>query len=324
MNAAGIDRRGRSAGPARPDGPGRHGPGRARPAVDASMSLLTEVMNHPLDPGYAAAARRRGSDAPRRLTATAAAVTVLVAALCGWAATRAVAELRRPQPEGVTARQNLENEIQVRTDAVARQQRVIEQLRAQLATAREAGLTGAGAAALARQLHDLEAATAQLPATGPGLEITLTDAPAVAVPGGDPRRTDAPDAGRVLDRDLQVVVNGLWAAGADAIAVNEQRLGTTTAIRSAGQAILVGYRPLTPPYVVHAIGDPVRLQAGLARDQAGPYLQSLRDNDGIQVREQSLTAVALPAAADRDLQYAMGPGAGVSPAPPSSSPGASR
>ena len=49
----------------------------------------------------------------------------------------------------------------------------------------------------------------------------------------------------MLDRDLQVIVNGLWAAGAEAIAVNGQRLTACSAIRSAGEAILVDFRPLS-------------------------------------------------------------------------------
>ena len=56
--------------------------------------------------------------------------------------------------------------------------------------------------------------------------------------------------GRVLDRDLQELVNGLWAAGAEAVSVDGQRLTARTAIRSAGEAVLVDFRPLSPPYVV--------------------------------------------------------------------------
>ena len=91
----------------------------------------------------------------------------------------------------------------------------------------------------------------------------------------------------MLDRDLQIIVNGLWAAGAEAIAINGERLTTLSAIRSAGQAILVDFRPLVPPYVVEAIGDPAHLQAGFATDMAGAYVQSLRDNYGIQVSVSS-------------------------------------
>ena len=49
----------------------------------------------------------------------------------------------------------------------------------------------------------------------------------------------------MIARDLQIVVNGLWASGAEAVSVNGQRLTSKAAIRFAGQAILVNYRPLT-------------------------------------------------------------------------------
>ena len=63
------------------------------------------------------------------------------------------------------------------------------------------------------------------------------------------------------DGDLQLVVNALWAAGAEAISINGQRLGPTTAIRFAGEAVLVDFRPVTNPYEVSAIGDPDTLSA---------------------------------------------------------------
>src|SRR5699024_11863661 len=58
---------------------------------------------------------------------------------------------------------------------------------------------------------------------------------------------------RVTDGDLQIAVNGLWAAGAEAVAVNGQRVGPTTAIRTAGSAVLVDFRPLSPPYRITVV-----------------------------------------------------------------------
>jgi len=58
----------------------------------------------------------------------------------------------------------------------------------------------------------------------------------------------------IHDTDLQLVVNALWAAGAEAIAINGSRLVATTPIRSAGGTIVVNFRPLSPPFRVLAIG----------------------------------------------------------------------
>ena len=62
------------------------------------------------------------------------------------------------------------------------------------------------------------------------------------------------------DGYLQLVVNALWAAGAEAVSINGQRLGPTTAIRFAGEAVLVDFRPVTNPYEISAIGNPDALQ----------------------------------------------------------------
>ena len=83
---------------------------------------------------------------------------------------------------------------------------------------------------------------------GPGMRLTLDDAPAKDATknaGRQPAQQRRARQGRVIARDLQIVVNGLWASGAEAISVNGQRLTSKAAIRFAGQAILVDYRPLT-------------------------------------------------------------------------------
>jgi uncharacterized protein YlxW (UPF0749 family) len=96
----------------------------------------------------------------------------------------------------------------------------------------------------AERLAGLADQAATTPLTGPGLVVSIADAP------------DASEGSlnRVLDRDLQDIANVLWQMGAVGIAINEQRLTSTTAIRSAGDAILVNYQPLSPPYEVTAIG----------------------------------------------------------------------
>jgi len=95
--------------------------------------------------------------------------------------------------------------------------------------------------------------------------------------------SDEPDGGpgRVLDRDLQSVTNALWSVGATAIAINGIRLTSTTAIRSAGEAILVDYRPLALPYLITAVG-PADLDVRLAESPEGSALRSLRQQYGIE------------------------------------------
>jgi uncharacterized protein YlxW (UPF0749 family) len=276
---------------------------------DASMTLLVEVMEHPLDPGYAAAASRTGEAGRRRPRSLTTAVTVLVAMACGWVTTSAVVELRRPQPEAIRARAALEGEIQRRTDEVDRLQARNEALLSQIAAAQQAALAGNGAPDLLAQSETLGLVTGELPVTGPGLELTLDDAPGSGQqPGGvDPRQSTKAEQGRVIDHDLQVVVNGLWAAGAEAIAINGERLTALSAIRSAGQAILVDFRPLSPPYVIDAVGDPKRLESGFGEDVAGEYVKSLSNNYGIRSGMAAKTTMRLPGAGSLSLRYATSP-----------------
>jgi uncharacterized protein YlxW (UPF0749 family) len=159
--------------------------------------------------------------------------------------------------------------------------------------------------------------------TGPGLQITLADAPASSASGSgaDPRQGTTPDQGRVLDRDLQSVVNGLWAAGAEAVSVNGQRLTARSAIRYAGQAILVDFRPLVPPYVVSAVGDAAGLQTRFAAGAAGAYLQALRDNYDVQAAIVPSANLKLPGAGGSSTRFAYARSA--APAGPSGSTGTS-
>ncbi len=83
---------------------------------------------------------------------------------------------------------------------------------------------------------------------GPGPEVRLADSRRQAKSETDRESLS------VQDVDLQLVVNALLAAGAEAVAVNDSRIVSTTAIRAAGDTIVVNFRPLTPPYVVRAIG----------------------------------------------------------------------
>jgi uncharacterized protein YlxW (UPF0749 family) len=108
----------------------------------------------------------------------------------------------------------------------------------------------------------------------------------------------------VLDLDLQVMVNGLWQAGAEAIAINGHRLSTLTAIRGAGDAITVDYRSLTRPYRVEAIGDTRTLQARFAETRGGLWWTELAQNRGLRFEVAGADDLGLPADPGMALRYA--------------------
>jgi uncharacterized protein YlxW (UPF0749 family) len=94
---------------------------------------------------------------------------------------------------------------------------------------------------------------------GPGLVVTLTDAPRDEPLGED---VDA-NLLVVHQQDIQAVVNALWAGGADAMTLQGQRSIATTGIKCVGNTVVLDGVPYSPPYVIEAIGDPAQLNAAL-------------------------------------------------------------
>lgn len=99
--------------------------------------------------------------------------------------------------------------------------------------------------------------------TGPGLRVTLTDAP----PDFRPAGVDD-DALVVHQQDIQAVANALWAGGAEAMTIQGQRVISTTGIKCVGNSVVLHGIPYAPPYVIEAIGDVDELQRGLDESPA--------------------------------------------------------
>ena len=132
---------------------------------------------------------------------------------------------------------------------VASLQQAAARLRQQLAHVEQ---TRSRSSALSQQaaaeLAGLAVAAGASALQGPGLVVTLNDAPNV------PAGTADADAYRIHDTDVQLVVNALFSAGAEAVSVNGNRVSAVSSIRTAGQTIVVDLTPLLPPYRVSAIG----------------------------------------------------------------------
>lgn len=111
--------------------------------------------------------------------------------------------------------------------------------------------------ALLEELTKARAAAGLLPVKGPGLVVTLNDSVNALQPGEDPNQY------LIHDKDLLTVVNELRAAGAEAIAINGQRLLASSEIRCAGTTILVNVTKIAPPFVITAIGDPNLMESSL-------------------------------------------------------------
>jgi len=211
-------------------------------------------------------------------------------------ATSALA-LRAPATSASKAKAQLIDQIEGRRAHGDAQSRRITALRSAINAEQATALRSQSEGGLANDLRDLEAVTGAGAVTGPGMRLTLDDAPtkdASKNPDANPRNNGETDQGRVIARDLQIVVNGLWASGAEAVSVNGQRLTSKAAIRFAGQAILVNYRPLTRPYVITAVGDPKTLPVEFAASDGGSYLQSLKTNFGVRAGIQDVGRLTVP------------------------------
>lgn len=267
---------------------------------DESMTLLREVTERPLDPGYALMAQRRaeaGETTSRRGTASSLGL-LLVAVLLGAATTVAVLDLRAPQPLLTRGRTVLIEQIQERSAEVESLSRRSAELSAEVD-----GLQGAALLPSALvEINELDRwVNGAVPVRGPGMVVKLTD----GAGGGLVDPGDAPAESRVRDADVQFVVNELWAAGAEAVAVNDQRLTSLSAIRNAGDAILVDLQPLNgPTYTVEAVGDPEDMQVEFARSAGLGFLQLLSAEYGIEHEVTASEGMHLPGAGSPTLRYA--------------------
>ncbi len=272
---------------------------------DASMTLLTQLMDRPLDPGYAAAAARRRADGVPDGRPERSARTLAILVLLGLLLAAAALQTRGQSTTRIAERDRMIAQITSQDAVASGLQRANLALQARIEAERARQLDQQSQGALADRITQLGVLTGAVSVTGPGILLTVNDAPAsVPAPGSDPRASAAVDNGRVLDQDLQLVVNGLWASGAEAVSINGQRLTALSAIRSAGQAILVDYRPLAPPYAISAIGDPNQLPATFSDSPGGRNLKYLADNFGIRYNLTTSTRLVLPASAGLDIRQA--------------------
>jgi uncharacterized protein YlxW (UPF0749 family) len=265
---------------------------------DASMSLLTNVMEHSLDEGYAEEAERTGRYGSSRLPSTRRGKLVLGLGLALVAAilTIGASQVQRSAPVAAKQRQQLINRINQSTTTVDGVQQQVAQLQVRLDQARGAA---AGAPGTAR-LDQLELVTGTTPVSGPGVQVVVDDAASAGTDlnNASPRAGSGGfgNTGRVRDSDLQLVVNALWQSGAEAVAINDQRLSNLSAIRAAGDAILVNDHPLTLPYTLQAIGGPGLERAFQDNAYGGLYLAQLKQNFQIRYDVSARSGLSLPAA----------------------------
>ena len=280
-----------------------------------TMGLLNYVTTHSLDEDYEVVAAQRQAAAGRGRTEPATAgpgrrspsrhlLALLGLLVFGLLVGVAAQQAARSEPVGEASRDSLIEQVRELRQELADTRTRTADLRADLEAGRSEALQASTRGReLSERLDELGASAGSVALTGPGVRIEVDDGP-----------TDVADPQVVLDTDLQILVNGLWSSGAEAVAINGQRLTALSAIRIAGDAITVNFRSLARPYVVSAIGDPDDLAARFVESEGGTWwlnLKSIYDLTFEMTAEDSLT---VPAAPDFSLRHARPTGdAAVSP-----------
>jgi uncharacterized protein YlxW (UPF0749 family) len=261
------------------------------------MPLIDLITSGALDEEYVEVARRRGAgsgdgDAPggsggprRPRPGLLGAVAVLVFAVL---VTISFQQTRDNEDVSDAGRATLEDRIRTRREVVSRAQERIVDLRADN-TRSDSALDALDAAASrsGARLERLRVDAGFASQTGEGVRIVVGDSP------------DGLAKHRVYDDDLALLANGLWRAGATAIAVNGQRLTAVSAFRFSGGTIRVNRVNLSPPYTVEALGDSRTLLADLLDTSTGLTFDARRDEFGFTFEMQNVDRLTLPAAPAR-------------------------
>ena len=279
-----------------------------RPSAPRSLgaSLLDAVLAETLDPAYAQAAQASASgrtpQRPRWRGRTLVALTMAIAGLLvavtydqAAAGAQGREQVRDALIGDIDKESAVSDDLQGQLQSLSRQvTRTRDELLAHSAVGQRA----------LDELTSAEQGAAAVKVSGPGLLIVLANADpkADADPVGGATEDNPQD--KIQDGDLQVVVNALWAAGAEAISINGQRLGPLSAIRFAGEAVLVDFRPISNPYEISAIGDPETLGTKFVASREVINLASIAKAFGLRFDYARKDELTLPAASIPELRNA--------------------
>lgn len=301
-------------------------PGTEQPAVGPvtrTTAMLDDLLNNQLDPGYRLAFQaaqgaqptrgRRWWDGPLLWLACVAVGLLLVVAY---------QQQHRSAPAREAARKDLIVRIERLQAAGNSLDTRAKALAGEVADLRNAQLPGND-----DELKRMELDSGSLPVTGPGVQIQLGEPPAPTSPAtGRPGSTSQEQVAVLHDRDIRAVVNQLWAAGAEAVAVNGLRLTATSFIRFAGESVLVDFQPINPPYTIEAIGDRDGLLVAFADSVIARQLKTMAAVEGITFRFSGKSGLRLQSVTVTEPHYAdrgtAGPGT-ASPSPSGTSPSSS-
>lgn len=258
------------------------------------MGLLDHITATSLDADYAAAAQRRAQQDPGGRPGRPGRVALVVLAVFGVLVATAGVQTARTAEESASSRSSLIKQADEGKARLAARRASLRALERQVATlrSRELAATSQGRQ-VDRQLTRLGVDSGSTATRGPGIQVRVDDAKGA---------TDFKQ--QVQAPDLQKLVNGLWQVGAEAIAINGQRLTSLSAIRDAAGSVTVNYTSLRAPYTISAIGNPKTMGAALLDTAGGQAWVTLQSTFGLQFAVDTKDSMLLPAAKRVTLRVA--------------------
>ena len=263
--------------------------------------LLVDLVMDPRDPGYEAASARRGGEPSRRwYDQPAAAIGCLI---IGFTLAVAYTHTNRGAPEVAKVHSALVARVRTAEHGSEDLAKTAQTLSNELNSLRAAALPVSSALERSVTLAQLEAGA--IAVKGPGLVVTLKDPKAATSTAPNGSRAGEINSDHVItDRDVRSVVNQLWSDGAEAISVNGIRLTPTSAVRFAGDAVLVDFQPISSPYTITAIGNADNLATGFAESDVASRYQTLEGAKGIGFSFDEHSSLSVPASPTIALRYA--------------------
>jgi uncharacterized protein YlxW (UPF0749 family) len=240
---------------------------------DRAEGLLEQIAETALDDDYyvvRSGPYRQSREFNTVLTGAVLAVFALLIAI-------AAMQTRSDRPASQRERETLISDVDARKDRLAAREQAVARLRDEVSDLR------ASAVGVDSAYEELRVVAADRAVTGPGVRVRIS--------------ADEPGQAEIADRDLQVLVNGLWYAGAEAVAVNGKRIGSLTSIRFAAGVIKVNFQPIGPPYEIEAVGDAERLDERFAQSAVGQDWDARADDGDVTfdvTRSDDLSVDAAP------------------------------
>ena len=272
---------------------------RRRNAQDEALRLIDDLTNRPVDQLFFDARLTRR----QRSTFSVWSTRVVVFVICivvGFSGSLFVQQLQEDPRKEI--RRSLAAELVQQRSTTDSLSQEVSKLRQQVE--RESRVVGSSGED-ADFAHD-EMLNGFTKVSGQGITMTLANPLAAGGDSANHALSGDSSGGTikvVTDSDLQLLVSLMWQSGAEAISVNDQRIGVQTSIRTAGGIILVGVHQIASPYTIEAIGP----RDDLARNLGSSTQRALYDSfkeAGIYPQITRTNAITLEAADSGDVSYA--------------------